>query len=128
MIPGARSGGPYGRRDEPVRVWGNREKTTPQPSTADLLAQLIARVDAAEAAAEAAAAARHAEVLEKLAALDARVRRAEDSADCAAAAVSESEGRVRGWLHQVFNTVEDLADELLGDAPEDTNPLLPPVD
>jgi len=113
----------YGAESVPV-LPGRREKPAPQPTAVELLADLVDKL----AASEKAAAERHAEILARLDALDARVRRAEDSADCASAAVEESEGRIRVWLHQVFNTVEDIADELLGDAPEDTGPLLTPVD
>jgi len=69
-----------------------------------------------------------AEVRERLDALDARVRRAEDSADCASASVEDSERKVGGWIGGVLAAIDDLADELLGDAPEDGDPHLTPIE
>ena len=113
---------PFARPVERVVVVRSSQEAAPEapPTAVELLSQLIER----QAAADRLAAERHAEVLFRLDALDARVRRAEDAADCAAIAVEESEGRVRGWIGEAIEAIDDLADALA----EDSAPVLTPVD
>jgi hypothetical protein len=88
-----------------------RAERAPQPTTADLLAQLIARVEEADRAAEA----RHAEVLARLDALDRAVSRAEDAAGCADLSVEELRGRTREWSEQLLNQLLDAIEGEPGD-------------
>ena len=56
---------------------------------------------------------------DRLDAIDKVIAAVDDTAGCASLAVEEIERRVRVWCEQIWTTVEDIADELLGDAPED---------